>query len=71
MNKQKRCECKEMGVLREHIKELYDPIKELPFVNHKPGKCECTNDLKLYLRNGKKTWLCSNCRLLSDEEVIR
>lgn len=50
------------------LESLYDPIKELPYVDHEPGKCKCTNNIRLYLRNGKKVFLCSNC-VLGEEEV--
>ncbi len=66
---ERRCECNEEGVLREGFASWYDTVKELPFVNHKPNKCKCTNELKKYIRKGKEIWLCSICCLSSDKEV--
>lgn len=61
------CECNKKGVLREGMASLYDEETELPFVIHEPNECKCTNELKEYIRNGKKVVLCSNCCLSSDE----
>jgi len=69
ITKKKRCECDTEGVLREGMACQFHPTKELPFVNHKPNKCECKNDLKQYIRRGKKIWLCSNCCMFGDVEV--
>ena len=57
----KRCECKGIGKLLPMMEMWYDEEKELPFVNHKPNKCKCKNELSQYLLNGKEIWLCSNC----------
>ena len=59
------CECNQKGILQPRMKNWYSE-EELPFVNHEPGECKCTNELKQYIRNGKKVWLCSNCKLISD-----
>lgn len=56
-----KCQCKNKGILKEEMKEWYDPEKELPFVNHKPNECKCTNELKEYHKDNKKVWLCSCC----------
>ena len=56
-----KCECKRTGKLKIGFDNWYDEKLELPFVNHKPGKCKCTNELKIYNRNGKKLTLCSCC----------
>jgi len=64
-----KCECDEEGVLKLETSSMYDKEKELPFVNHKPNECKCTNDLKQYIRNGKKVWLCSCCCLSSDDKI--
>ncbi len=56
-----KCECKQEGELRAGMEYMYDKIKELPFVTHKPNECKCTNELKQYLKKGEKVWLCSNC----------
>jgi len=69
MEKNIKCECDEIGKLKSGMESLYNKENELPFVNHKPNECKCTNDLKQYIRNGKKLWLCSCCCLSSDEEV--
>lgn len=64
----KKCQCESRGRLMIGMESLYDPIKKLPYVDHEPGECECTNNIRLYLRNGKKVFLCSNC-VLGEEEV--
>lgn len=56
-----KCECDEKGRLKSGWEWSYDSKKELPFVNHEPNKCKCTNNLKEYKRDGKKIWLCSCC----------
>lgn len=56
-----KCECQETAVLKRGMSSWYDKEKELPFVDHDPGKCKCTNDLKQYWKNKKKVWLCSCC----------
>ena len=67
--KKKRCECNEEWKVGVGMEDLYDGELELPYVNHKPNKCKCTNRLKQYIRNGKIVWLCSCCCLSSDKEV--
>lgn len=69
MSKEKRCECDAEGVLKDYMINMYHPTKELPFVNHKPNKCRCKNDLRQYIRNKKVVWLCSCCCLFTDREV--
>lgn len=64
-----KCECPETGVLRFGMESLYDEETELPFVKHEPNQCKCTNNLKQYIRKGKKLWLCSCCCLSGDIEV--
>ncbi len=66
---EKRCECDTVGVLRDGMASMYDEETELPFVVHEPNECKCTNNLKQYIRNSKKVWLCSCCCLSTDEEV--
>jgi len=56
-----KCECPTKGVLKEGMESWYDEELELPFVNHKPNECKCTNELKRYKRGNKKLWLCSCC----------
>lgn len=62
------CECPHEGFLNPDIKNLYHSELESPFVIHPPGKCECTNNLRLYNRGGKKLLLCSICTILGDKE---
>lgn len=59
-----KCECNNVGKLFPGYENMYDPKKELPFVNHTPGECKCTNELKQYWKNGKKVWLCSCCVMM-------
>jgi len=56
-----KCECNKTGKLKPIIASQYHPITERPYVNHKPGECKCTNDLKRYYRDGKIVVLCSCC----------
>lgn len=65
-----RCECNEVGLLKSGMESMYDSKEELPFVNHKPNECKCTNNLQRYSRDGKKVWLCSCCCLISDKLII-
>ena len=65
-----KCECMKKGVLVPGMATWYSP-KELPYVEHEPGKCKCKNNLKEYWvdkEEGSTIWLCSNCTM-SDEEV--
>lgn len=66
--KEIKCECPELSVLKEHMKMFYDPELELPFVDHEPGKCKCTNKIKAYKRGNKILYFCSCCKLLGDLE---
>ena len=63
-----KCECNGTAILNPNWIDAYDPITELPFVEHKPNECKCTNDLKQYWKNGKKVWLCSCC-VMGEEKV--
>lgn len=67
----RRCECDHIGMVEPERLHEYDPVTERPFVNHEPGKCRCTNDLRLYSREGETLWLCSICNLLGDEPVTQ
>lgn len=70
----KKCQCNNTGNLSPGFESMYEPEKELPFVNHEPGKCKCTNELKEYKRGGEKVWLCSYCNMFNDvlvEEDIK
>ena len=64
-----KCQCKERAVLKEVMKDWYDPVKELPFVNHEPNECKCENDIRQYRRGKEKLWLCSNCFMSTDVEL--
>lgn len=59
MSKASKCECPVEGVLRPEMASWYHDSRELPFVNHEPGECKCTNELELYERDGKQLTLCS------------
>ncbi len=64
----KRCECQDASPpARFWERYIYDKKKELPFVEHKPNECKCSNDLRQFWRNGKKVWLCSNCQRGEEE----
>ena len=65
----KRCECQGTGTLISEMASWYDEEKELPFVNHSPNECKCKNELKEYMLNGKKIWLCSNCTHQGETEI--
>lgn len=67
--KRQKCECGHIGSVSEDRLHLYAPGVERPFVNHEPGKCRCTNDLKLYRRDGKAVWLCSICNIFGDTPI--
>lgn len=64
-----KCQCEHEGVLNPGMEQFYNEETELPFVKHEPGQCQCTNDLKPFMRGGKRVILCSCCRLGSDEEI--
>jgi hypothetical protein len=57
----RKCECDRDANVPKDIESMYDPIKELPYANHKAGKCKCTNNIREYIRGGKKVYLCSCC----------
>lgn len=63
--------CPERGVLGEGMADQYDPVTELPFTNHEPHQCRCTNDLKLYKRKGRLMMFCSICWMPGDKEVLQ
>jgi hypothetical protein len=62
----KRCECPR-GQVQKGWEGLYNDEEKLG-MNHEPNKCKCKNDLKEYIRNGKKIWLCSCC-MFDDKEI--
>ena len=60
-----KCECP----YDEHIskdRERFYSDKELKDKNHKAFNCKCTNDLKYYIRDGKRICLCSKCVIFGD-----
>lgn len=63
-----KCECPEEGKSNPNnpFNSWYDEELELPFVDHPPGKCKCTNNLKEVNRNGVILTLCSICTLPGD-----
>jgi hypothetical protein len=67
--KRVKCDCQKEATLVPGWEDLYDPVKELPFVNHRPGKCQCTNLLEQYILKGKKVWLCSCCIGQGEREI--
>lgn len=69
VEKEIKCQCPSEGELVIGHEDLYDKEKELPFVNHKPNKCKCKNELKYYQRGKKKLWLCSNCCMWGDKLI--
>lgn len=62
-----RCQCNHQGILVFGQSHLYDPVTELPFVDHAPGDCRCTNDLRWFVRDGLRVLLCSCCWTNDDE----
>ncbi|KKM13381.1 hypothetical protein LCGC14_1716780 [marine sediment metagenome] len=60
--KSEKCECPTKGRLQAGMAKEYDTEKELPFVNHKPNECECTNELKQYFRSN---WEANYARILN------
>ena len=63
-----KCECNRTGNVSPERESMYSN-KEKSGMNHKPGECKGTNEVKLYLRRGKKIWLCSCCSMPGDEEI--
>lgn len=62
-----KCECNTQGQLKPGYADLYDPELELPYVNHEPGNCQCTNELAQYqASDGTVRWLCSCCHTFTD-----
>ena len=49
-----KCQCDEEGTGKER--------------QHKPGCC-LNPPFRLYIRNGKKKWLCGNCYMPGDKEI--
>jgi hypothetical protein len=64
-----KCECPDTSSLELGFESWYDPETELPFVNHLPGACACTNEIKLYRQGKQLLYLCSSCHTFNDNEV--
>lgn len=65
-----KCECPKRGNPKAEMEWMYSE-EEKSGMNHKPGKCNGTNDIKQYSRNGKKLWLCSCCTMPGDKEAFK
>lgn len=63
-----KCECPEKGMVSKDRECLYSK-EEKSGMNHAPGKCKGTHDVRLYSRDGVKLWLCSCCTLPWHKEV--
>jgi hypothetical protein len=68
-----RCECIEITRVTESALLHYDPITEAPFVNHDPGECKCTNDLRRYYKSpgSTETIILCSCCWLGQQEYTR
>lgn len=70
MNSGQKCQCPYDQVVTDAVsRSRYNPVTERSFLNHKPGECQCQNDLRQYDRDGKILWLCSCCVLLGDVPI--
>lgn len=63
-----KCQCPEKGVTPPERESMYAP-EEKSGMNHEPNKCNGTNEIKLYERDGRKLYLCSCCYLSGDKEI--
>ncbi len=63
-----KCQCPETSFTPKEHEDMYSE-EEKSGMNHEPGECTGTNDIKLYERNGKKLYLCSCCFLFGDKEL--
>ena len=64
-----KCQCPHAGEVDPKDLWLYHPDTERPFIQHEPGECQCTNNLRLYSRDGKHIVLCSICSFPGDVPV--
>lgn len=66
-----KCQCTDTNNLLHEMLNLYDEKTERPFVDHAPGECLCTNEVRLYKRasTGEILWLCSICNRLGDNPI--
>ena len=67
--KEPTCECPYKVRVEKWLETLYSE-EEKSGMNHEPNKCKGTNNLKQYIRNGKRLWLCSCCCLFGDVEAV-
>ena len=63
-----KCECPYNEFISKDRLNLYSK-EELKEVNHKANNCNCKNNLKYYIRRGKKICLCSKCVMFGDKEI--
>ena len=63
-----QCQCPTQRAVPPGLESMYDE-EERAGMNHAPGKCKGTHDVKQYKRGSELLWLCSCCYLSGDEEV--
>ena len=63
-----KCQCPEKGEVPVYREDQYSD-EEKSGMNHKPNECKGTNEVKLYVRDEKKLWLCSCCNVMGDTEL--
>jgi hypothetical protein len=66
--KKHKCQCPETSKVSPEREHLYSE-EEKSGMNHKPGECKGTNDIKKYRRGDKELYLCSCCVLFGDIEL--
>lgn len=64
-----KCECPDDESVPKSMMYLYSYKEKKKGMNHKAFECKCTNNLKYYIRDGKKICLCSKCHTLGDKEI--
>ena len=68
VKKMKKCECPNKVYVPPEKEYMYSQ-EEKSGMNHEPNQCEGTNEIKTYIRNGKKLNLCSCCTMIRDKEL--
>lgn len=69
-SEQLRCECPVQGRINPMMRAWYDEETELPFVDHEPNECKCSNDLARYrCSDGVTRVLCSCCNCTGDARL--
>jgi len=63
-----KCQCSAEANVPFEDKKMYS-LAEKSGMNHKPGKCKGTNNIKKYRRGNKELYLCSCCYFLGDIEI--